>query len=53
MAGWFASFLKDNGYRIIISDTNKHLARKLAEKKQFMFVEDPRLAVQPAYVPFV
>ena len=48
MGSWFASFLRQNGYRIIICDNNRHLARKLARKKQFRFLEDPGLAVQQA-----
>jgi len=53
MGSWFASFLKKNGYRIIISDNNTQLARKLARKKQFKFLEDPKLAVQYAQLVIV
>ena len=48
MGAWFASFLKKSGYRIIICDKNKRTARSLAWKKGFLFLEDPKLAVQPA-----
>lgn len=48
MGAWFANLLKKNGYRIIICDKNKHVAKNLARKKGFVFLEDPRLAVQPA-----
>jgi len=48
MGSWFAGFLSKNGYRIIISDSNKHLARNLARKEGFQFLEDPKLAVQLA-----
>ena len=48
MGSWFAGFLRKNGYRIIISDSNKHLARNLARKEGFQFLEDPKLAVQLA-----
>jgi prephenate dehydrogenase len=48
MGGWFAAFLKNNGYSIIISDSNKPLARRFAGKKHFKFLADPRLAVQQA-----
>jgi prephenate dehydrogenase len=48
MGGWFANFLKKNGYRIIICDKNKRKATNLARKKGFIFLEDPKLAVQPA-----
>ncbi len=48
MGAWFASFLKKNGYRIIICDKNKRTANSLARKKGFFFLEDPKLAVQPA-----
>ncbi len=48
MGAWFANFLKTNGYRIIICDKNKRTASNLARKKDFIFVKDPKLAVQPA-----
>jgi prephenate dehydrogenase len=48
MGTWFASFLKRNGYRIIICDKNRGRGNSLARKKGFFFVEDPKLAVQPA-----
>lgn len=48
MGAWFASFLKKNGYRIIICDKNTRVARNLARKKRFLFIENLRLAVQPA-----
>jgi prephenate dehydrogenase len=48
MGSLFTRFLRKNGYRIIISDSNKHRARNLARKERFQFLEDPKLAVQPA-----
>lgn len=48
MGAWFAGFLKKNGYRIIICDNNSRTARHLARNKGFLFLENPRLAVQPA-----
>ena len=46
MGAWFASFLKKSGYRIIICD--KNISKTFARKKGFLFLEDPKLAVQPA-----
>ncbi len=48
MGAWFASFLKKNGYRVIICDNNKATARKLARTKGFWFVPDHKLAAQLA-----
>ncbi len=48
MGAWLASFLKKSGYRIIICDKNKSVAKNLARKQGFQFLEDPRLAVRPA-----
>jgi prephenate dehydrogenase len=39
MGRWFADFLTENGYKIIISDKNERVARNLAKKKRFRFVE--------------
>jgi prephenate dehydrogenase len=46
MGAWFATFLKKNGYRVIICDKDKTTARNLARKKGFWFVKDPKLAAQ-------
>lgn len=48
MGGWFADFLKNNGYQVTICDVNKREARSLARKKGFIFLEDRILAVQSA-----
>jgi prephenate dehydrogenase len=50
MGGWFGVFLRKKGYKIIISDNNTRLGKKLARKKGFRFLEDWELAVQPAQV---
>lgn len=48
MGAWFADFLRKKGYRIIISDNNSRLGKKLARNRGFRFVEDWELAVQSA-----
>jgi len=48
MGAWFATFLKKNGYRVVICDKNKSMARNLARTKGFWFAPDPRLAAQLA-----
>ncbi len=48
MGAWFANFLDKSGYRIIISDTNKHAVKELAKRKGYLFLDYPELAIQPA-----
>jgi len=38
MGRWFADFLSEDGYKVIISDKNERAARTLAKKKRFRFV---------------
>jgi prephenate dehydrogenase len=40
MGRWFADFLSEDGYKIIISDKNERVARNLAKKKRFRFVKN-------------
>jgi len=46
MGYWFADFLSANGYRIIICDKKKHLARRLANRKRFKFMTNEIAAAQ-------
>ena len=46
MGAWFASFLRSNGYQVIISDKNRSAARRLARKEGFRFLDDQGLAVR-------
>lgn len=46
MGTWFATFLKRNGYHIIIYDKNKRAAKNLAKRKRFRFVDNLGIAVQ-------
>lgn len=46
MGSWFADFLSANGYRIIICDRNKRLARRSGNRKGFKFVKNEIAAVQ-------
>ena len=48
MGRWFATFLKRNGYRVIISDKNRSAARKLTHKNGFRLAEDQLKAAQSA-----
>lgn len=48
MGAWFATFLKKNGYQVLVCDRNKSAARNLARKRGFRLVEDLTLAVRSA-----
>jgi len=46
MGAWFANFLSENGYEIILNDKKTATARHSARKKGFRFVKDPTRAAQ-------
>ena len=46
MGSWFADFLNSNGYSVIVCDRDKAMARKLAQKKGFRFVDDAAKAAK-------
>lgn len=46
MGEWFADFLSENGYKILISDKNVPAARSLARKKGFTLVKNSMHAAQ-------
>lgn len=45
MGAWFANFLSENGYDIVISDKKMYAARR-SRKRGFRFVKDPTQAAQ-------
>jgi prephenate dehydrogenase len=45
MGAWFATFLKENGYRVMISDRNKQAARGIARKRGFRLAPDQETAI--------
>jgi prephenate dehydrogenase len=46
MGAWFANFLKKNGYRVAIYDTNSREARALAQSKGFTLVQNLETAMR-------
>lgn len=45
MGAWFANFLNENGYKVIIHDKNTTAARTLAAKKGYRFIESQGQAI--------
>jgi prephenate dehydrogenase len=45
MGTWFATFLKENGYQVIIHDKNKRAATKLVRRKGFRLAGDQQTAI--------
>jgi len=44
MGGWFATFLKENGYKVTVYDSNERAAKVLSRKERLQFVDDPNRA---------
>jgi chorismate mutase/prephenate dehydrogenase len=53
MGRWFADFLSEDGYKIILSDKNECAARKLAKKKRFRFVKNAAEAARLSEIVIV
>lgn len=50
MGAWFATFLKENGYRVVISDNNRRAARAIARKRGFGLAKDQETAITSSQV---
>ena len=50
MGAWFAAFLKENGYRVVISDNNTRAARAIARKRGFELAKDQETAITSSQV---
>lgn len=50
MGAWFAVFLKENGYRVVISDNNTQAARAIARKRGFELAKDQETAITSSQV---
>jgi prephenate dehydrogenase len=48
MGGWFATFLKENGYKVTVYDSNERAAKVLSRKERLRFVDDPNRAAKEA-----
>jgi len=48
MGGWFATFLKENGYKVTVYDRNERAAKSLSRKERLRFVGDLNRAATEA-----
>jgi prephenate dehydrogenase len=46
MGSWFTSFLKSNGYSVVVCDSDKEAARRLARKNKIKLAEDATAAAK-------
>ena len=53
MGGWFATFLKENGYKVTVYDSNERAAKALSRKERLRYVGDLNRAATEAQLIFL